>query len=63
MLGGEWFTELFGSPETASEENVKTVALEELQYHLGITQHPSHCITAIHKVCIMVEYKCCIMQV
>ena len=50
MLGGEWFEELFGSPKTATEETIKSAALETLQQHLGISQEPSHAIVNIHKV-------------
>ena len=50
MLGGEWFEELFGSPDTAKEETIKSAALETLQEHLGITQEPSYTVVNIHKV-------------
>lgn len=52
MLGGEWFEQLFGDPDTVSDDVITQAALEDLEEHLGITQLPFHAITRIHKNCI-----------
>ena len=50
MLGGQWFEQLFGDPDTVSDDVITRAALEDLEEHLGITQQPSNAITRIHKV-------------
>lgn len=50
MLGGEWFGEVFGSPEEVSEDSIAQVALEELRNQLGIVRQPCEILSRIHKV-------------
>jgi len=50
MLGGHWFSELFGDPDTADPSTITRTALDTLRDHLGICQTPSFTITRIQKV-------------
>ena len=50
MMGGHWFEELFGSPDTVSITALKQIALEELSCHLGISVEPQECMISVHKV-------------
>ena len=50
MLGGHWFSELFGDPDTADPSTITRTALDTLRDHLGIHQTPSLTITRIQKV-------------
>jgi hypothetical protein len=55
MLGGEWFEDLFGSPDEVSNEFIERIAREELKHHLGITSHPTDALSKIHKVSLKVS--------
>ena len=50
MLGGHWFSELFGDPDTADPSTITRTALDTLRDHLGIRQTPSLTVTRVHKV-------------
>ena len=50
MMGGKWFEELFGSPDTVDKEALKQIALEELACHIGISVEPVECLINVHKV-------------
>ncbi len=53
MLGGHWFEELFGSPDSVELDTVSGAALQALDEHLGILGQPSHIITKVLKVSII----------
>ncbi len=53
MLGGEWFEDLFGSPDEVSSESIVEVALEELKSHLAITSTPTYVLSKIQKVSLL----------
>ena len=50
MLGGHWFSELFGDPDIADPSTITRTALDTLRDHLGIRQTPSLTVTRVHKV-------------
>lgn len=49
-MGGEWFEELFGNPNTVDTSTISTAALKALHTQLGITKDPTDCIVNVHKV-------------
>ncbi|XP_038657008.1 V-type proton ATPase catalytic subunit A-like [Scyliorhinus canicula] len=52
MMGGSWFQESFGDPDTVPQDHLLQRALETVQNHLGITQKPLQSIIKVHKDCI-----------
>lgn len=48
MLGGEWFNELGGDPDT---NDIIKIALESLRDHMGVNDEPSNIVARVHKVC------------
>ncbi|XP_011405872.1 PREDICTED: protoporphyrinogen oxidase-like [Amphimedon queenslandica] len=52
MMGGEWFQELFGDPETIRSSTLSDIALKSLHTQLGISSDPLDCIATIQKSCI-----------
>ncbi|XP_078392977.1 protoporphyrinogen oxidase-like [Cetorhinus maximus] len=52
MMGGSWFQEAFGDPETVPQDDLLQRATEAVQNHLGITQKPLKTIIKVQKDCI-----------
>ncbi|XP_072354403.1 protoporphyrinogen oxidase-like isoform X6 [Scyliorhinus torazame] len=52
MMGGSWFQESFGDPDTVPQGHLLQRALDTVQNHLGITQKPLQSISKVHKDCI-----------
>ncbi|KAK2815428.1 hypothetical protein Q5P01_025895 [Channa striata] len=52
MMGGAWFQEVFGAPETVTEEHLLAKATEAVRCHLGVTSSPSWSRVAVHRDCI-----------
>lgn len=50
MLGGEWFEELFGSVDSANENEIFSVAIEAVREYLNIKSDPIRYIINIEKV-------------
>lgn len=50
MMGGQWFTDLFGEPADLEPSRLQDKALSDLQEHLGITTAPSVAHTSVHVV-------------
>lgn len=50
MLGGEWFEELFGSPQNADKKKILEYALEASRHHLGYKSDPIRTIVRVHEV-------------
>jgi len=50
MLGGHWFPDLFGDPNTVDPSTITETALESLREHLAIEQPPSLTVNTVHKV-------------
>ncbi|XP_057689107.1 protoporphyrinogen oxidase [Corythoichthys intestinalis] len=57
MMGGAWFHQEFGSPDTIKEEQLLEQATEAVQRHLGVTSAPSWSCVALHKDCIPQYYE------
>lgn len=49
-MGGHWFEELFGDPNTVSEDRLVEAALESLHIQLGINASPDQCMVSVLKV-------------
>ena len=49
-MGGSWFEELFGDPETIKASTLSDIALKSLNAQLGISSDPLDCIASIQKV-------------
>ncbi|XP_029360865.1 protoporphyrinogen oxidase isoform X2 [Echeneis naucrates] len=56
MMGGAWFQEDFGDPETVKEEHLLQRATEAVQTHLGVTSVPSWSWVALERDCIPQYY-------
>uniref|UniRef100_A0A8C5ATJ1 Protoporphyrinogen oxidase n=1 Tax=Gadus morhua TaxID=8049 RepID=A0A8C5ATJ1_GADMO len=56
MMGGAWFQEVFGSPDTVSEESLLAVATQAVRAHLGAGYPPSWSKVALQKNCIPQYY-------
>lgn len=56
MMGGAWFQEVFGSPDTVSEESLLAVATQAVRAHLGVGFPPSWSKVALQKNCIPQYY-------
>uniref|UniRef100_A0A8C6L5C4 Protoporphyrinogen oxidase n=1 Tax=Nothobranchius furzeri TaxID=105023 RepID=A0A8C6L5C4_NOTFU len=52
MMGGAWFQEEFGAPETVTTEHLLARATESVSCHLGVTSAPGWTHVALHKDCI-----------
>ncbi|XP_041036592.1 protoporphyrinogen oxidase isoform X2 [Carcharodon carcharias] len=52
MMGGSWFQEAFGDPETVAQDDLLQRATQAVQNHLGITQKPLKTIIKVQKDCI-----------
>ncbi|KAI4889436.1 hypothetical protein NFI96_021258, partial [Prochilodus magdalenae] len=52
MMGGSWFEEVFGQPESVTEQELLDRASEALRTHLGITDAPLWSKAAVLKNCI-----------
>lgn len=50
MMGGQWFEELFGDPNTVNDDTLVNTALESLYTQLEISQEPSDCHVTVQKV-------------
>jgi hypothetical protein len=55
MMGGAWFQEVFGSPDTVSEESLLAVATQAVRAHLGAGYPPSWSKVALQKVAVRVH--------
>ena len=49
-MGGAWFEQYFGSPDTVDEDEIARIATEEAGRQLGIAQKPMTTIVNIQKV-------------
>ncbi|KAF3691432.1 Protoporphyrinogen oxidase [Channa argus] len=56
MMGGAWFQEVFGAPETVTKEHLLAKATEAVCCHLGVTSSPSWSQVAVHQDCIPQYY-------
>ncbi|XP_077985721.1 protoporphyrinogen oxidase-like [Glandiceps talaboti] len=56
MMGGHWFQDLFGDPDTVHPDHLLSVAIETVQEHLGIKSIPIHSIVKVQQNCIT-QYK------
>ncbi|XP_006038252.1 protoporphyrinogen oxidase, partial [Alligator sinensis] len=52
MLGGAWFTQSFGDPETVLPATLLHQAQEAVRTQLGVLATPSHSIVMVHKACL-----------
>ncbi|XP_069797248.1 protoporphyrinogen oxidase [Narcine bancroftii] len=52
MMGGTWFADAFGNPQTVSQELLLQRAKETVQQQLGVTQQPLRAIVRVHQDCI-----------
>ncbi|KAJ8018243.1 Protoporphyrinogen oxidase [Holothuria leucospilota] len=52
MVGGAWFEELFGHPESVSGDHLLSIALATKEDHLKIKQKPIYSLVNIHRDCI-----------
>uniref|UniRef100_UPI00398EB386 protoporphyrinogen oxidase isoform X1 n=1 Tax=Pristiophorus japonicus TaxID=55135 RepID=UPI00398EB386 len=52
MLGGSWFREAFGDPDSVPHDHLLQRATETLRDHLGVTERPLRTIVKVHKECI-----------
>jgi hypothetical protein len=55
-MGGQWFNDMFGHPDTTSVDLLTDVALKSLRQHLHITDDPADCNITIHKVMWCTSY-------
>ncbi|KAG7235484.1 hypothetical protein INR49_002619 [Caranx melampygus] len=56
MMGGAWFQEEFGDPESVTEQRLLDRATEAVQRHLGVTSAPSWSRVVLHRDCIPQYY-------
>ncbi|KAG8009743.1 Protoporphyrinogen oxidase [Nibea albiflora] len=56
MMGGVWFQEVFGSPESVTEQCLLAKATEAVHCHLGVTTAPIWSRVALQKNCIPQYY-------
>ena len=52
MMGGHWFQEHCGHPDTVTSDTLKDTAIEEVGKILGITQEPVHSVASLQRNCI-----------
>ncbi|XP_037639547.1 protoporphyrinogen oxidase [Sebastes umbrosus] len=57
MMGGAWFQEVFGDPETVTEEYLLARATEAVNSQLGVTAAPSWSRVTLQKDCITQYYQ------
>uniref|UniRef100_UPI0037E9B97B protoporphyrinogen oxidase n=1 Tax=Semicossyphus pulcher TaxID=241346 RepID=UPI0037E9B97B len=57
MMGGAWFQEVYGNPESVTEEDLLARATEAVQTHLGVTSAPSWSHVVLHRDCIPQYYQ------
>ncbi|KAK1895446.1 Protoporphyrinogen oxidase [Dissostichus eleginoides] len=57
MMGGAWFQEVFGSPETVTDECLLAKATEAVRSQLGVTSAPCWSWVALQKDCIPQYYQ------
>ena len=50
MLGGAWFTEYFGDPDTCNVSDLEETAIKASAKQLGITEDPVRVISRLQKV-------------
>lgn len=50
MMGGAWFHETYGSPETVTEESLLPIATQAVRSQLGITAAPRWSRVMLHRV-------------
>nr|XP_020483733.2 LOW QUALITY PROTEIN: protoporphyrinogen oxidase-like [Labrus bergylta] len=56
MMGGAWFQEVFGDPESVTEDDLLARATEGVQKHLGVTSAPSWSRVVLQRDCIPQYY-------
>uniref|UniRef100_A0A8C9ZHY9 Protoporphyrinogen oxidase n=1 Tax=Sander lucioperca TaxID=283035 RepID=A0A8C9ZHY9_SANLU len=56
MMGGAWFHEVFGSPDTVTEERLLARATEAVHCHLGVPTAPSWSRVSLQRDCIPQYY-------
>ncbi|XP_059498843.1 protoporphyrinogen oxidase isoform X2 [Stegostoma tigrinum] len=49
MMGGSWFQEAFGDPDTVPQDHLLQRATETVRSHLGVTQTPLRAIIRVQK--------------
>ncbi|XP_072251109.1 protoporphyrinogen oxidase [Leuresthes tenuis] len=57
MMGGAWFQEVFGAPESVTTEGLLARACEAVCSHLGVTAAPCWSQVALHQDCIPQYYQ------
>uniref|UniRef100_A0A3Q3VYM4 Protoporphyrinogen oxidase n=1 Tax=Mola mola TaxID=94237 RepID=A0A3Q3VYM4_MOLML len=57
MMGGAWFDEVFGDPDTVMKEALLETATRAVQCQLGVTTEPSWSWVALQKDCIPQYYQ------
>ncbi|XP_019946941.2 protoporphyrinogen oxidase [Paralichthys olivaceus] len=57
MMGGAWFQEEFGAPDTVTEERLLARATEAVHCHLGVTAAPRWSWVALQRDCIPQYYE------
>ena len=53
MMGGAWFQEVFGLPDTVSEDSLLAAATRAVRVHLGVEAAPSWSKVALQKVAVV----------
>ncbi|XP_074538692.1 protoporphyrinogen oxidase [Halichoeres trimaculatus] len=56
MMGGAWFQEAFGDPDSVSEEELLARATSAVQTHLGVSSAPSWSRVVLQRDCIPQYY-------
>lgn len=51
-MGGHWFSDLFGDPESVNEGQLVAMARETIADHLGIRTEPTRVFVRIQKVIV-----------
>ena len=49
-MGGQWFSDLFGDPDSVQHSHLQAKAQSDLEKHLQITADPALAYTAVHQV-------------
>jgi len=52
MMGGRWFEEMFGKPDSANKNRICQIAINAVRKHLGITAKPTRNEVHVLKECI-----------
>lgn len=52
MMGGAWFVQTFGHPDSATKQTLLDRATQAVTSHLGVNSQPVWSCVALHKTCI-----------